>query len=232
LPSDHQIKLLKIEEEVNREFSHLIMVIQNAENLLSKPNASVEELQKSREILETSRPKLQTISNLYEDLDVDDAESAELKKKSADQLAKLNQLFTNNQQVAQQRIDAIAGQKHQELVSLIEEARAAMLNPKTAPAEFDSYSTRLLDSVNLTQNLPHSLEDSETSQNLNRLIEMANQLKRNADEKADLWKRFRELRDKISDEQDNILQVYNSLATHEPKPVDQAGSILEQTQVS
>lgn len=85
-----------------------------------------------------------------------------------------------------------------------------MANPKIAPAEFDEYSARLLDSVKEAQQLPADNE-SESTRNLTRLIEMANEMKRDADERSDLWKKFRELRDQVSDKQDAVQQAHDEL---------------------
>lgn len=86
-----------------------------------------------------------------------------------------------------------------------------MTNPKIAPAEFEEFSARLLDTINESQQLPEKLQETDSLQQLNRLIEMAKETRRVADEKYDLWAKFKALRDTISDKQDAIQQSYDEL---------------------
>jgi chromosome segregation ATPase len=111
-----QIQLAKVEDKVKDHTLKLMEEIQSADLVLSNPEATVEELRKSSEILEIARPRLDEIYKFYEDLDPGDESTQDLRNRTADQLSKLNELFNNNQQSARDRIDTIVGQQHDEVI--------------------------------------------------------------------------------------------------------------------
>lgn len=63
--------------------------------------------------------------------------------------------------------------------------------------------------------------------NLNRLIEMAYETKKNVNEKADLWKKFIKLRDEISALHDEARKTLDSIAQSGRKPVNDAQQLVE-----
>jgi chromosome segregation ATPase len=113
--ANQQVHLLQIENDFDAVSSQLLGQIKEVESLLAKPDASIEELRRSNDILVSALPKLEEVEKLYDELDPEDETTQELRNKTADQLGKLNELFKNNQQSAQDRIDSIIGQQYDQV---------------------------------------------------------------------------------------------------------------------
>jgi predicted nucleic acid-binding Zn-ribbon protein len=100
-------------------------------------------------------------------------------------------------------------------------------NPTASPAEYDEYSARLLQSIEDA----NKLGDTQTH-DLDRLLEMAKAAKKAADEKSDLWKKFKRLRDDIGDKQDQIQNSHEDLKDDGEWPLSEMGSVLKAIEVN
>jgi hypothetical protein len=225
--SEKQIQLANVEKDIAEKSTELIQQIQTAEQIMSNPDASIEELRRSNEILLTAQPKLEEISKLYEDLDPEDEVSQQLRNNTSDQLSKLNELFNNNQQSAKDRIEMILLERQTQLSDLINQAQSVLQSPTAKPEEFSDYSSRLLESIESASGM-----NQPDVENLNRLIEMAHQARDSANEKADLWKKFRELRDKINEQQDTARASLEEVHNKEKRSAENAIADIDLLNVS
>jgi DNA repair exonuclease SbcCD ATPase subunit len=233
-----QLQLAKIGDIIRQQFEQFMDGLRSAEQLLKDPNASVEELQKSRQLLDDAQPQLDSISKIYNDLDPEDEATQELRNKTADQLSKLNELFKNNQQSAQDRIDLIYEDHQRELAELLNEAQNVLVNEKATPEEFDEYSARLLSSIEDAQKLAQPLQSTSDQppnpqlDKLNRLLEMATETRTAIDEKADLWRKFRKLCNEVGNRQDTVQQNYDNVRSEGLRPASDLQKSLSALEVS
>jgi chromosome segregation ATPase len=194
-----------IEDDITSQHDDLFNSIHEAGLTVNDPNASIDQLQRSIEIIEKSRPKLEEIERIYNELDEDNAQTAELKRKTADKLQSLNNLFEHQQTSANNRIQMILQKYHDQLNDLIKQAEQSLVNSKTQPGEYDEISALLLSSIEEAESVGRD--------ELNEIVKSAKDTRRQVDEKWDLWKRFKKIRNKIGDKQDalqtNIETVQN-----------------------
>ena len=197
-------------QQINQQHDALFDEIEEAAKVIDDPTSTIEQLQRSTEILLTSRPKLDSISNLYNDLDEEDPQIVELKKKTADKLKSLSDLFQHQQKSADDRIQLIIQQQHDQLNALINEGQQILSNLPTSTSQFDDYNARVSPSTKSAQTLAEKLpkEDPRVFE-LNRLIDLARQQKQQLEHRVDKWNEFNGVQKEIVDKQAQIQNAVN-----------------------
>lgn len=247
------LQLSKLGELIRQQFAQFMDGLKSAEQILkgeklnadlyylviSDPNADISQLQRSLELLQSAQPQLESVSKIYdENLESEDVQTQELRNKTADQLAKLKELFNNNNQSAKDRIDKIYVEHQNELAQLVNEAQNVLINPKTMPADFDEYSARLLSSIEDAENITQPIQSTSSDkidpqlEKLNSLIEMARQANKAIDNKMDLWKRFKALCEQVGNKQDQSQQIYDQVKNEGLRSVENLESSVEHLNVS
>ncbi|KAI6207377.1 hypothetical protein M3Y96_00002700 [Aphelenchoides besseyi] len=227
--AQRQIQLNRIEHEMEQKKSELVDEIRAAESLLSSPEASIEQLKRSNDLLESARPKLAEINRLYDGLNDSDETTQSLRQRTADQLSSLGELFKNHQQSAQDRIDSLVRQQQDQLAASIEEAQKAISSPNVAPEDYEQRSIQLVEALQSAQPIQQSLPELN---DLNRLLELAQSTRQAVDERADLWRLFREKRDQIGDKHETARQLYENVAKAGKRSPAQVRSDIESLQTA
>jgi hypothetical protein len=202
--------------------------IHQAETLLQNPDASIAQLQRATELLTTAQPRLSELERQYDDLDPDDPAVQALRNKTAAQLAKLNELFTANQQSASDRIENIVARQHDLLAHLITEAQQSLANPKALPEDFTRHSDQLEHAIG---NVQAVMYEAPADALLERILDLAANARKSLDEKSDLWRRFKALRDEIGDDQEQVQKWYDGVKGKGLRPVDGVQSEIKGVKV-
>jgi chromosome segregation ATPase len=192
--------------------------------LLSNPNASISELQRADEILSTAWPKLKELEQSYDNLDAEDKSTQELRNRTADKLSKLNELFNNNRQSTKDRVADMLKTQQDKLSDMINQCKELLNDPSALPQQLDDNSTHLL---NLVSDAQETKIENDTLRaelelqlkQLNNSAALGLDVFKALTKKFGDWYKFQQLRDEITERQQNIQTVIQSVQQQEPQPL-------------
>ena len=215
-------ELARVERHVDEQRTQLRADVRSAEELLADPDASVEQLRRSSAMLAEARPRLDALRRQYDDLpdDDEDARAAHLRNRTADALRSLGELFDANEQSALERVDALLARQQEQLGARVERAQQTLADAQASPEDYEEHSALLLTTINEARALvaPFNNDDAgadaeqaQQAASLTRALELAADTRRAIDERADLWRRFREQRDIVGDKQDTARRPFEAV---------------------
>ncbi|KAI6241053.1 hypothetical protein M3Y99_00376900 [Aphelenchoides fujianensis] len=220
-------RVLAVEQEVAAERERLLEDVRAAEEQLAAPDASVGELRRSAELLRTAAPRLEAIGRAYEQLEDDDEQTAATRARVADQLAALGELFRNTQQAARDRVADARRQQHARLAAAVHAAQAVLAAPDARPEQYAEQVALLEHAVQQEGEDAHREEATEGEEedaalaDLRRLVQVAAETRRAADERADAWREFRRRRDLIGDRHEAARQLHENVQRAARRPAAQ-----------
>uniref|UniRef100_A0A1I7S8L5 Calponin-homology (CH) domain-containing protein n=1 Tax=Bursaphelenchus xylophilus TaxID=6326 RepID=A0A1I7S8L5_BURXY len=232
-----KLQAIKIGQEIEQLRAKLSDDLRSAEDTLADPNANVEQLKKAVEILDSAKPRINDLSKIYEDLEPEDEETSNLRAKTADQLAKLGELFEANRQSVDDRIDSALAKPHEDLNKLIAEAQNLLVNPESNPDNLNEITALLLSKIEEAEKVAKEVGDKapvpEHVDKLGQIIDVAKETKKSTDDKWNQWLKFKKLRDEIFDGLDKPRQTCNDISgrnLRSPKSAEKDIKPLEKAQ--
>jgi DNA repair exonuclease SbcCD ATPase subunit len=228
-----KLTLETIQLQIKNEFDLLMKQITEAENILNDPNSTIEQLQRSAEILAISRPKLEEIDRLYKDLDADNETSQELRKKTADKLFKLNELFRHNQKAADDRIEMIIQREHDQLSAVLNEGQQILNELPDSSENLGDFNQRHENAVKSAQNLLQQLPSQNShAEEFSHLLDLATNMKRDIDDQVEKWNQLNKLCKEIADKQLKVEKAVNAEQEKGVQKLDDAQKTVKAFKVS
>ncbi|KAI6183013.1 Spectrin beta chain, erythrocytic [Aphelenchoides bicaudatus] len=197
-------KLARIEHEAQLLMSRIAAEISGAELLLNvKGSPSMAQLRQAATKLDQLPGQMENANSVFRDLDESDEPTRQLKKKLADRLRQLQQLYNHNRKNVDDSVDRLLNGALGRLEELNQQASRLLENGTVNPNELDEYSALILSA--LQDSRPLVEDPTIEGYELCKSISKAEQNKHALD---DLWRRWQPIRKQL----DNVKQKQQDLS--------------------